>query len=172
VLAFTLLRTGNLWFAIGLHAAWDWAGSFFYGVSASGISFTGHLLNPSFRGSKWMTGGTVGPEASLITLLGYVVLLILVHFRFARRHIANPPRSLTSVKMPTRSRRIPVGLSATRKVCKNAVAGSLRVHGNSAQKIVPADGVTSETREPQGNNKPQTTGKTVIHDASSRQRNQ
>jgi len=28
-LAFTLRRTGDLWFASGLQAAWDWAGSFF-----------------------------------------------------------------------------------------------------------------------------------------------
>jgi|SRR5579864_8652605 len=82
LLAFTLRRTGDLWFAIGLHAAWDWAGSFFYGVPDSGISFTGHLLTPLFSGSKWMTGGSVGPEASLITVFGYLVLLILVHFRF------------------------------------------------------------------------------------------
>lgn len=82
LLAFTLRRTGDLWFAIGLHTAWDWAESFFYGVPNSGISFAGHLLNPSFRGSKWMTGGSVGPEASLVTLLGYGILLILVHFRF------------------------------------------------------------------------------------------
>jgi hypothetical protein len=75
-LAFTLRRTGDLRFAIGLHAAWDWAGSFFYGIPDSGISFTrftgftGHLLTPSpLRGSKWMTGGSVGPEASLITPL-------------------------------------------------------------------------------------------------------
>ena len=98
LLAFTLLRTGNLWFAIGLHTAWDWAGSFFYGVPDSGISFTGHLFNPSFRGSKWMTGGSVGPEASLITLLGYVLLLILVHFRFRQMTPENPPRYSTSVR--------------------------------------------------------------------------
>ncbi len=92
LLAFTLRRTGDLWFAIGLHAAWDWAGSFFYGVPDSGISFTGHLLTPSFRGSKWMTGGSVGPEASLVTLLGYAVLLILIHFRFPQVAPENPPR--------------------------------------------------------------------------------
>ncbi|HVS87540.1 MAG TPA: CPBP family intramembrane glutamic endopeptidase [Candidatus Acidoferrum sp.] len=92
LLAFTLRRTSDLWFAIGLHAAWDWAGSFFYGVPDSGISFTGHLLTPSFRGSKWMTGGSVGPEASLVTLLGYVVLLILVHFRFPQMAPENSPR--------------------------------------------------------------------------------
>ena len=32
LLAFTIQRTGNLWFAIGIHAAWDWAQSFLYGV--------------------------------------------------------------------------------------------------------------------------------------------
>ncbi len=28
--------TGNRWFAIGFHAAWDWGQSFFYGVPNSG----------------------------------------------------------------------------------------------------------------------------------------
>jgi uncharacterized protein len=82
MLAFTLRRTGDLWFAIGMHAAWDWAESFFYGVPDSGISFSGHMLNPSFRGSKWMTGGSVGPEASLVTLLGYGLVFVLINFRF------------------------------------------------------------------------------------------
>jgi membrane protease YdiL (CAAX protease family) len=82
LLAFTLQRTGNLWFAIGIHAAWDWAQSFFYGVADSGITVSGHLLNPSFQGSKWMTGGTVGPEGSVVTLLGYAFVFALIHFRF------------------------------------------------------------------------------------------
>ena len=82
LLAFTLQRTGSLWFAIGIHAAWDWAQSFLYGVPDSGISVAGHLLNPSFQGSKWMTGGTAGPEGSVVTLLGYVFVFALINFRF------------------------------------------------------------------------------------------
>lgn len=82
LLAFTLRRTGDLWFAVGMHAAWDWGESFFYGVPDSGISFSGHLLNPSFQGSKWMTGGSVGPEASVVTLLGYALVFVLINFRF------------------------------------------------------------------------------------------
>lgn len=82
LLPFTLRRTGSLWFAIGVHAAWDWAQSFLYGVPDSGITVAGHLLNPSFHGSKWMTGGTAGPEASVVTLLGYVVAFALIHLRF------------------------------------------------------------------------------------------
>ena len=31
--AFSLWRTGSLWWAIGLHAAWDWAQSFLFGVA-------------------------------------------------------------------------------------------------------------------------------------------
>lgn len=84
LLPFTIQRTGNLWFAIGIHAAWDWAQSFLYGVPDSGLTFTGHLLNPSFHGSKWMTGGTAGPEASVVTLLGYIFAFALVHFRFPK----------------------------------------------------------------------------------------
>ena len=82
LLAFTLQRTGNLWFATGMHAAWDWAQSFLYGVADSGITVVGHLLNPSFQGSKWMTGGTAGPEGSVVTLLGYVFVFALINFRF------------------------------------------------------------------------------------------
>jgi CAAX protease family protein len=87
LLAFTIQRTGNLWFAIGIHAAWDWAQSFLYGVPDSGVLFTGHLFNPSFHGSKWMTGGTAGPEASIVTLPGYLFVFALVHFRFPKRGI-------------------------------------------------------------------------------------
>ncbi|MGC2183079.1 MAG: CPBP family intramembrane glutamic endopeptidase [Terriglobales bacterium] len=82
LVAFTLQRTGNLWFAIGMHAAWDWAQSFLYGVADSGVTVIGHLLNPSFQGSKWMTGGTAGPEGSVVTLLGYVFVFALIKFRF------------------------------------------------------------------------------------------
>jgi membrane protease YdiL (CAAX protease family) len=92
LLALTLRRTGDLWFAIGLHAAWDWGESFFYGVPDSGTSFSAHLLTPSFHGSKWMTGGSVGPEASVIALLGYGVLFFLLHFRFPQMAPENPPR--------------------------------------------------------------------------------
>lgn len=89
LLPLTLQRTGNLWFAIGTHAAWDWAQSFLYGVPDSGVNFSGHLLNPSFQGSKWMTGGTAGPEASIVTLVGYVFVFGLVSLRFpAARYTA------------------------------------------------------------------------------------
>jgi hypothetical protein len=60
----TLRRTGTLWFAVGMHASWDWGESFLYSVPDSGQVAPGHLLSSSFHGARWLTGGSVGPEGS------------------------------------------------------------------------------------------------------------
>ena len=65
----TLRRTGNLWWAIGFHMSWDWGESFLYSVPDSGNIAPGHLLNSSFHGPAWLTGGTVGPEGSWLVFV-------------------------------------------------------------------------------------------------------
>lgn len=77
---FILRRTGDLWMPIGFHAAWDWAESFFYGVPDSGQVTPGHMLNPSFHGSKLLTGGSVGPEGSLLVFAILILCWIFFHF--------------------------------------------------------------------------------------------
>ncbi len=85
VAAFSLARTGNLWFAIGLHAGWDWAETYFYGVPDSGLMARGHLFSATFHGANWLTGGTVGPEGSYL-VLGVLLLGALgIHFMFPAR---------------------------------------------------------------------------------------
>jgi membrane protease YdiL (CAAX protease family) len=76
----TLRRTGNLWFAIGFHAAWDWGESYFYSVPDSGGMAPGHLLRSSLQGPRWLTGGSVGPEGSVFLF----VLLALMWVVFDR----------------------------------------------------------------------------------------
>jgi CAAX protease family protein len=66
---YTLRVTGNLWLAVGFHAAWDWAESFFYGVPDSGTHIAGHWLQTSPAGPAWLSGGTAGPEGSLFVLV-------------------------------------------------------------------------------------------------------
>ncbi|MBZ5573208.1 MAG: CPBP family intramembrane metalloprotease [Acidobacteriia bacterium] len=66
---FTLRRTGSLWFAVGMHASWDWGESYLYSVPDSGGVVTGHLLNSSVHGSRWLTGGSVGPEGSVLVFV-------------------------------------------------------------------------------------------------------
>lgn len=78
-LCLALRRTGNLWFAVGWHMAFDWGESFFYSTPNSGIHASGHLWNATLHGSKWLSGGTVGPEASvfdlIVTIAGILLLL-------------------------------------------------------------------------------------------------
>jgi membrane protease YdiL (CAAX protease family) len=74
----TLKRTGNLWFAIGVHAAGDYSETFIYSVPDSGYLATGHLISSTLRpGPRWLTGGSIGPEGSVFAflLLGCAFLL-------------------------------------------------------------------------------------------------
>lgn len=85
-----LRRTGNLWLPIGFHCSWDWGESFFYGVPDSGFVSPGHFLSSSFRGNKWITGGSVGPEGSVLCVVLLLVLWILFCFRFRQARYPDP----------------------------------------------------------------------------------
>jgi len=54
-LCLTLRRTGDLWWAVGFHMAWDWGESYLYSVPDSGSILPGHLLNSSLHGPEWLT---------------------------------------------------------------------------------------------------------------------
>jgi uncharacterized protein len=68
--------TGSAWWAIGCHAGWDWAETYFYGTADSGLPAKGHYLTTSPSGQVLWSGGTDGPEGSLL-VLGVILLLLL-----------------------------------------------------------------------------------------------
>jgi uncharacterized protein len=80
--AFTLQRTGNLWFVIGVHTAWDWGETFFYSAPDSGILASGHLMSSSLHGPLWLTGGSSGPEASVFSAPVLFLGAVAIHFLF------------------------------------------------------------------------------------------
>lgn len=80
LLCLFLRRTGNLWCAVGFHLGYDW-GQMFYGVPDSGIVPYHNLLSSILSGPQWLTGGMVGPEASVLTPIALlVVALIFSHY--------------------------------------------------------------------------------------------
>ncbi|MGH9432109.1 MAG: CPBP family glutamic-type intramembrane protease [Terriglobia bacterium] len=95
---FTLRRTGTLWFAVGFHAAWDYAESFLYSVPDSGIVAKGHLMDSSFHGPTWLTGGSVGPEASAVVF--GVIVVAFIAFGWVHRRVEFPLRSRPSLDAP------------------------------------------------------------------------
>ncbi|MBV9074486.1 MAG: CPBP family intramembrane metalloprotease [Acidobacteria bacterium] len=64
LLSYSLLRTGTLWFAVGFHIAFDYMQLFVIGTPNGGRVPAKHLLNTSFHGPAWLTGGPLGTEAS------------------------------------------------------------------------------------------------------------
>jgi uncharacterized protein len=91
--AFTLWRTGSIWFAIGMHAAFDWGETYLYSVADSGFKAQGHLLQSSFHGPTWLTGGTVGPEGSVFALLILLLAAVAVHILFPPRKVNEEAKS-------------------------------------------------------------------------------
>ena len=75
--------TGSAWWAIGFHASWDWAQTFFYGTADSGLLPKGHYLTTSPAGAALWSGGSDGPEGSLLILpiLVLILLALLVIYR-------------------------------------------------------------------------------------------
>ena len=84
-------RTGSLWFALGFHAAWDWAETFFYGTPDSGLLGVGRYLNSSVQGPRWLTGGSAGPEGSVIAFVVVLLCALLVHLRFPKAVYPDQP---------------------------------------------------------------------------------
>jgi hypothetical protein len=66
VFCMSVRYTGSLWWAIGYHAAWDWAQTFFYGTADSGLVAKGHYMTAAAAGNPLWSGGSVGPEGSLL----------------------------------------------------------------------------------------------------------
>lgn len=78
LLSWSIWRTGTMWWAIGFHAAWDWAQSFFYGVPDSGFTSTGTFLVAHPAGPEWLSGGSAGPEGSVVATGVLIVTGVLI----------------------------------------------------------------------------------------------
>ncbi len=77
--------TGSAWWAIGCHAAWDWAETYFYGAIDSGNVATGHYLTVTPAGSTFWSGGADGPEGSVLVVAIIVLLLVALVVLYGRR---------------------------------------------------------------------------------------
>jgi uncharacterized protein len=74
-LCLALRRTGNLWFGIGSHMAFDWGLSFFYSCDPG---THGHLSSAALHGSAALTGGQAGPEGNIFNVFLVVAAILLL----------------------------------------------------------------------------------------------
>jgi uncharacterized protein len=78
----TVRRTGTLAFAIGFHAAFDFANLFLWSGQNAGEYPVDHLLETAWNGPQWLTGGPLGPEASRMVF----VVIALMFWIFNKRY--------------------------------------------------------------------------------------
>jgi CAAX protease family protein len=93
-LCFTLRRTGSLWFAIGFHFAFDFAAIPFCGAPNTGNHgrpVDTRLLDATFTGPDWLTGGVRGMEASWLVFAVIAALFALFDWRFRAIRFPPPP---------------------------------------------------------------------------------
>ncbi|CAI6079860.1 hypothetical protein PAECIP112173_02733 [Paenibacillus sp. JJ-100] len=77
----------NLWFAMGLHFAWN-ALEAALGIPVSGLPSAG-LFTVKANGSAWLTGGDFGLEGSIVTVILGIVIAIPMLILAARK----PPQT-------------------------------------------------------------------------------
>ena len=57
------MATRSLWFAMGLHTAWNFLQGSIFGVAVSGNGApTDSLFHPLIQGNQWLTGGALGSK--------------------------------------------------------------------------------------------------------------
>jgi len=93
LLCLSVMRSGTLWFAVGLHAAFDYMQLFVIGTPNGGQRPEGHLLDATFSGPDWLTGGTLGTEASFLMypMLALATLYVWLRYRPPVATTAEPP---------------------------------------------------------------------------------
>lgn len=77
--AFTMclyvVKTKNLWGAMGFHIIWNFAQGNIFGFAVSGQDANYSLLKFKTNGADYLTGGIYGPEASIVATLAFIIIL-------------------------------------------------------------------------------------------------
>lgn len=100
--------TRRLWLVIGIHLAWNAVQSGVFSFAVSGTGAQRGLLRAEISGPDWLSGGEMGVEGSLVTMLvgltAGVVMLVMAH---RRGHIWGRDRRADRTPEPDLTRAAP-----------------------------------------------------------------
>lgn len=82
MLCYSVLRTGALWFAVGFHIAFDYMQLFVIGTPNGSQIPKGRLLDVTFHGPAWLTGGALGTEASFLMYPAIALAWLYIWWRY------------------------------------------------------------------------------------------
>jgi hypothetical protein len=76
-----------LWFAVGFHVAYDYMQIFIIGTPNGSRVPVGRLLDVTFQGPAWLTGGVLGTETSFLMYPMIALLWMYIWWRFRGRPV-------------------------------------------------------------------------------------
>lgn len=94
------IATRSLWLPIGLHFGWNLAASAIFGTEVSGNDTPPGLVDSTLSGPDLVTGGDLGPEGSVYTLV-FCSLVTVALLWFAHRRGRLVPRRRADRVAPT-----------------------------------------------------------------------
>jgi membrane protease YdiL (CAAX protease family) len=80
--AYMYLWSGSLWMPIGFHLSWNWFMGYVFNYPVSGVANEKSLFLINVEGPALITGGSFGPEASLL-----VTFLLVIGFFLTKKHL-------------------------------------------------------------------------------------
>jgi len=99
LLALAYFRTASLWLPVGLHTTWNLFMGWVYAATVSGEQLPGAPFVTSASGPEWLTGGSFGPEASL---LAFVAMALMALYLFRSRRFDVTPDAIAWYPPPER----------------------------------------------------------------------
>ena len=82
------LLTRRLWLVIGIHIAWNTVQAGVFSSVVSGTGTQSGLLVAEMQGPTWLTGGSMGIEGSLVTVvLGFAAGIVMLVLAARRGHL-------------------------------------------------------------------------------------
>ena len=77
----------NIWLPIGIHWIWNYTQGNILGFPVSGEDNVTSIITPEISGPQWLTGGSFGAEASVISaVIGLLISLWFIRKTIQQRH--------------------------------------------------------------------------------------
>ncbi len=94
----SLWLTKSLYWAVGLHAGWDWSQSYLFGVPDSGQVASGHLFATHPSGGLIWSGGPTGPEGSIYVIPTMAIIALAVWIAWSRSERLEEPAVILATR--------------------------------------------------------------------------
>jgi uncharacterized protein len=83
--------TTRLWLPIGMHIGWNFTEGSLFSMSISGTTAERGMIQGTLSGSRILTGGQFGPEASIVAVLVCLAAALYFLRRLVKQGLVQPP---------------------------------------------------------------------------------